>query len=83
MKTMQLLSLWRNLVEKLMFRGKAHINNALLSFLFHFHVKEKFLNQWKGEFTYFFFVVFPFLKMILRPSFKRALLKKATSRAIF
>lgn len=37
-----------------MFRGKAHINNALLSFLFHFHVKEKFLNQWKGEFTYFF-----------------------------
>lgn len=51
---------------------------SLFSHYSPFHVKERFLINWKGCF------VCPFpLKMILRPNFKWALLKKGLSRKFF
>lgn len=48
------------LMEKLMFCGRVHIN-ALLCFLFNFHVRE-ILHQWKGN----LFIFFSFFKIILK-----------------
>lgn len=57
------------LTEKLMFPEKAHITDALLTFLFYFHVKERSFISRKGSLHIYFF---PFLNLILRFRFKRA-----------